>query len=358
MIYVFVLLFCSSYFYAFKDKDVDYFYKFIIINAPVLFLLFIFPAFQLDVGSDYYTYKNIYHYPDYLDIFERKSEYIFIYLYEIAINLKLGDQFVFIFSSFVNSLSLLFIIFKLKKHGYKEWLVFFIFFTVTGIYNNQMNGLRQYVVIMLLPISVMLFFDFKYIKFTILLFLSRFVHTFAMLELIIIPIYYFNKSFSVRFKIFSFFIMPIIVIFISGFIDFLVVNYIPIYAHYLDSDYSSALSITSILSKLIYLPLFFLFFYLWDKNEIIISDVSSFFVSIFIITYWVILISLKFGFGYRISTMFIFFYIFPIYHLVIYFLSENKISVAFLLILYLFVPYFTKVVLFPVGEFDYNSIIF
>lgn len=355
MIYLFVLTFCSLYLLSIKGVKNNSLFQFFLISMPLFYIYFIFPAVQFDVGTDYFSYSGIYSDPDHLSVFERKGEYLFVILYEIALYFKLGSQFIFFAASFINSVLFVIILYLLKKNGYKEWLIFIVFFTVTGIYHNQMNGLRQYVTVMSLPIAVVLVFYKQYWKFSFLFAFSRVAHTFAIFHLLIFPIIYLNKL-SRNKKVLLFFVMPFIIVFLMEYVEYIVNNYMSFYAHYLELGYGEPIPFTSLLSKLIYLPLFFVFLYFYCCKPEFFNQFTKLMdlnITIFIVTYWMLLISLYYGFGYRLSMMFIFFYIFPIYHLLDYLLTKKKIYSFTLLLLCILTPYVFKVIVSSSGEFSY-----
>jgi len=104
MVYIFILTLVVINLYT-----VDKFYynksiiAFFVSVSPSFFILWLFPAIQFGVGDDYFAYLDMYSDPKMLERFYMRSEYFFYHIYNIIVDYRLGEQFIFFFSSFFNS---------------------------------------------------------------------------------------------------------------------------------------------------------------------------------------------------------------------------------------------------------------
>ena len=120
------------------------------------------------------------------------------------------------------------------------------------------------------------------------------------------------------------------------------------------------LNLNIFLTKLYYLPLFIYFLYLWNFKKILRSvDITFMYtlIIIFSVTYSLYLIDLTINLGGRVFQYFIFFYIFPLYYVIEYKINNKKLYQLTIIFLYILVPYLVKTLLFPIGEYNYNSVL-
>src|SRR5690606_24268939 len=139
--FLFVLSYISGYFALIEKYKAS-----LIAMLPAFVLYFLVAGLQYDVGTDYFSYINIFEDSSRHQFYINRGEYLFAYL-NIFLNwLELPAQSVFLAISFIQAV-LVFIYFKsIKKKGFILALFFIAFICVTNIYNNQLNALRQYVV--------------------------------------------------------------------------------------------------------------------------------------------------------------------------------------------------------------------
>jgi hypothetical protein len=325
---------------------------------PLAFIYFVIPATQYDVGTDYFTYRNYYFNPDKLDIYKNKGEYVFYYIYGLIVDFELGSQAIFYFFSLINTLLFFVILYKLKVSSYKAWLIFFLFFVVTNIFHNQMNGIRQYVAVISFPLIFLYLVERKYLKTSVIFFVSLFSHASTIFSVIFIPFIVLSKIISKN-TLFVIFLLSPFVYFLSGkAVLFIVENYLHQYSHYLGSAYATGISPLNFLTKLYYLPIFMLFWkvYLKDKSKAADSGYEKYMksaITIWVFTYWLIVSALQFGFVFRLMALFIFFYIFPLYYYLNSLIRRRKpLELSFVLI-YLAAPYVFKITVFAKGEYLY-----
>ncbi|MCW2257102.1 glycosyltransferase involved in cell wall biosynthesis [Providencia alcalifaciens] len=131
------------------------------------------------------------------------------------------------------------------------------------------------------------------------------------------------------------------------------------FSSYIDSDYFKQGDYITIITKIYYLPVLLLFFYLYNKRKTTesIQNYFSFTILIFSCTYWLFLMSLDIAILSRVSNYFWFFIIFSLYYVGVYF-STRGVTILSLYLLYIFAPYCAKVTFLAKNEFIYRSIIF
>lgn len=358
MVYLFILIFVLSNIYAAEKLNIKRKSVYLISVLPAVFCLILFPSIQNGVGSDYHSYIEIYNGSlDELYRFYLRGEYLFYYVFKFVIDYRIGGNSIFFLSTTFNVLFLFLFLLVMKKNKYNICILFFLFFIVTNNYHNQMNGIRQYMAVFLVPIMYCCLVEKKKIKFLIFVAIAGMLHKTALVTLILYPISLLLKL-NKRAKLLIFSLIPFLFLISYNVVYFAIDNYIPMYKHYITSEYGEALTFSSMLSKLYYLPVFVLFwiYYLRDKSELQWGmDLA---IVIWVCTYWLFVFYLQFGFAYRISAYFFIFYIFPCYYLLNFQLVRNNKVSYVLTILYLLAPYIVKVVYIPRGVFLYSSILF
>ena len=356
MVFLFVLFFCLLHFYGIKKTRNGF-----LFFVPPFLMCFIFSALQFNVGSDYFSYKFIYDNPWVLGRYFNDGEYFFFYVNEILHYLDMNYQFIFVVFSFVQTL-FIFVFFKrVRNYGFNLCLIFFIFFVVTNIYHNQMNGIRQYAAVCLFPFMALILYERKMVFYLLLCLFSLTLHSSSVVFFLFVLSPFLitksNKFFIIFVVTLPFYIIfPKIILILLNFLDVRYVSYI-------DSVYFEPKGFLSLVTKLYYLPIILYFYYIYDKSKeyIIISDskrhLMDFFVFIFSLTYWSIVMMLDAAIFSRLSSYFWFFIIFPMYYSIYYSYLKKPIF-SFFIIFYLFVPYLLKVTVFAKNEYVYHSFIF
>ncbi|WP_375294815.1 EpsG family protein [Vibrio vulnificus] len=329
---------------------------------PSFVILVLVSGFQNGVGSDYFSYMDIYNGDvDELTRFFLRGEYLFYYIFKFIIDAKLGEQTIFLVSSFFNTLALFLFLYWLKKKGCKLCFIIFCFLVVTNIYHNQMNGIRQYMGLMLFPLMYTLLIDRKLVSYVFLSIIATFFHSTAVVGFLLLPMYFLFLKTHRRLVILLFFLSLGFYLLCSPLVDIVVENYFKTYIHYLSSDYGAGLPISVTLTRVYYLPIFLFCLYVYYKtcdDERIYNDFIGFGILVWAVTYWMFILYISFGFFYRISVYYFIFYIFPLYYLYRYLVLHKKFFLLVFIAIYLFFPYFLKTIAFPKGVFLYNSIVF
>lgn len=319
-----------------------------IVWLPAFFIYTIVPSFQYETGTDYSTYYNYFFNNDHYSYIER-NELLYYYLVEFV--KLIGDpQFQFILISLIQGFLFFYILFLLKIIGFKSWLVFLIFFLSTGMYNNQMNLLRQYICIYFFIINFILIYKSSYMAVGFNSILSFLMHASSIIpNTLLVFINYFrikNKKILLYVFLTSFFFWSVDY---SSIISDFLNAYNFRYSLYLETEYSEGRAVDGILTKFYFLPIIVIFwyFYIKDKN---VDNFFSFAILIFSLTHFMFLQALSFDLLMRVWDYFIFFIIFPIY----YVLNRSRGFTLILILIYILLFYVLKVVFFPVAEYDYD----
>lgn len=356
MVYLFVFLFVLSNLLIARKYEFQGKLSYLVLWSPAIFVFLIVPALQFGVGTDYFSYRDMYLDPTRLDFYFDKGEYLFFYTYKIFSDHRTGSQSYFYFASALNTIVFFLTLTELKFKGFRPWLVFLIFFTVTGIYHNQMNGVRQYISLMFFPLIMLYSVRNLKIRVLFLICISSLFHSTGVLSLTI-PIFTYLASIKRGAIFLLFLVSPFLYVFSAELVDEIVSTVFPFYEHYLSNQYGEARDFSSIISKLYYLPLFIMFWLYYLRNDADCSYDSKLMkvgILIWASSYWMILLYLYFGFFYRIASVFVFFYIFPIYYLLHRSIGKRKYMEFAFWTVYICAPYIAKVTFLARGEFLYH----
>lgn len=188
---------------------------FIIILIP----LFLISAFRDGLGTDYYSYANLYKYPD-----TYKDEFLFKFFF-ISLPRLICENELFFF--ILTSLTICF--FFIKSIFVNSQIIFLsVFIFITQFYFISFNAIRQFIVI-----SIFLYYGFKLFKEKNILFYICLIVLLAQIHFSIYIMLLFPIIGNKKFKLKSYWITWIIVflIFELQFIDFIsfsnIFQYIP-----------------------------------------------------------------------------------------------------------------------------------
>jgi len=344
-------------------KEKDFLVKIILWSFPFL-LYFGVAALQYKVGTDYLSYVYIYNnQPETLIKYYEGGEYSFYYLNKMLSWFNAPAQSIFVVFSFIQSFFIFLFFSKMKVRGYQIYFIFYVFFTVTNIYNNQLNVIRQYAALSMLPLITYYCYQNKNIKALCLIFFASTFHSSAFLFFLVYIFKYINTKIDSKMHFWFFVIsLPVYILFGKNagyFVSLLAGGY----SSYLGTSFFSGQeNVIFMITKVYYIPLFFLYFYIFHRNEKYNhcegDGYFKYCMTIFSLTYWSFVLILFAGIFSRISDYFKFFYIFPIYYLSVYFYSRKKIMYLMFVLIYIAFPYFLKVTFFANAEFSYRSYIF
>lgn len=349
--FLFVLFYTTGYFALIEKYKAS-----LLAMLPAFLVYFLVAGLQFNVGTDYFSYIDIYENEARHWFYFNRGEYLFFALNQGLNWLKLPSQSIFLAVSFVQAF-LVFIYFKsIKKKGFILTLFFIAFICVTNIYNNQLNALRQYVVIAALPLLTILLYEKRFVRFFILLGLASFFHNTAWFLLVLLPIYFLYKKLD-KSLLFLFLLSIVGYLLLGKFINELVVIFLPSYEHYLQGQYAEQHTLGLFITKLYYLPLIFYFYLIYKKSSSEFGSYFHFMIFAFTLTFWFFLLALNLGIATRFYYYVLFFMVFPMYYLLHYNYLKGRV-VSFVLVLgYIVLPYIAKVTFLAKNEFLYNSIL-
>ena len=349
MLYFIVFLF-SIFIFNSSNKLIVKDNRYIILFAMWLLVL----GLQYNVGTDYFSYIKLIHNSE---LILRKKEYLFYFILKLTSFLNIGDQFLFII---VSSLQIIFtfIFFRqIEKKNISILIILLLYFTLSGIFFNQMNILRQYLVLPLFSIALIYFQEKKYLRFIALIIVSSFFHQSSIIGFLFLPLLFLCKKIYSR-KLYLLFMLLVFAISFVGIKDllvFVISKLSPIYSHYIDSQFSERVSITRMLVKYLSLPLYVYSVYysskINDKRHIYLYNLGLLGISSFYIFSELTILL-------RVALYFNFFKIFPIYFLIIELKRNNKKLELMIVLMYIMGLFILKTVFFPAGEYIYSNIIF
>ncbi|HGN1247646.1 MULTISPECIES: EpsG family protein [Providencia] len=352
MVFIFLLFFCTFYFYIIKNYKPSF-----ISYLPAFIVYFLIAGLQYNVGTDYPSYIYIYENPWTLERYFNSGEFFFYYSNIILSNLELPPQFIFILFSFIQSVFIFLYFIKLRKYHITLWLFFALFITVTNIYNNQLNLIRQYAALTLLPLLTISLYEQRYKNYITGCLLAMTFHSTAIVFFTL----FFIKPF-IRFILrhpFLLFILSLpFFLLLSQSVPFILEITSMKYSSYLEGDFFQPLDISTIITKLYYLPLILYFFITFNKNKQVHSSYLNFCIAIFIVTFWSFTMGLDIPLLSRLASYFWFFVIFPLFYLLINALQNKKTFEFLFIFIYCTLPYLAKVTFLAKAEFLYQSYIF
>lgn len=365
MVYIFIYSIAIVYLYTLdrvkKDKGAK-----LVIYFMVIVTVTILPALQYDVGTDYFTYVDVYNKERRLEVYYNKQEYLFYYLLETLKSFKYPEQSLFVFISLIQSV-LIVNVFRIIKNSNTQLslsLLFFLFIVVTNMQHNQMNLLRSYVAVYAF-LNAFLYWSSN--KKTKALAFFAFAFYWHKTILLVLPLFLINTTtakfiFKNKFKVFFFMFFTCISGFPLNFMQVFVETFVPMYSKYVSNEGGygqGGIELVNLLTKLVYFPvmLFSLLIMEKYKSEIYSNKVELYCCSLWILTYNIFFLFLHTGLIIRLYHLVVFFNIFPIYYVIKYFFDAKKYSMITLLLVALFSIYFLKVAVFPSNEFLYDSIV-
>ncbi|MCG8183411.1 EpsG family protein [Tenacibaculum piscium] len=332
----------------------------LVIWLPVVILYAIPLYLQEDIGTDYHTYYNYFFNDDYL-LYFRKGELIFYYI--VLLTRYLGHpQILFVIIGTIQLLLFFYTLHLLKKRGYKSWLLFFLFVVVTTIYNNQMNGLRQFVVVNGMLLFAIFLSERRFFKSFILSVLGLLFHKTSFIATGFIFILKKYLPYSGR-KIFFIFIISSF-LFSVNYLDSIEAlfsnSYWSSYLHYLNSESESVfkLDIASIIGKLYFVPILLYFYFVVFKSKKKLSNFEILSSKVVACTYFLFLQAGYFHIFLRLWQYFNIFMIIPIYLVINWAIQKKQFNLVFFLLLYLSLPYLYKIIFVAEREYSFNLIFF
>lgn len=353
MIYFIVLIlsvYSFSFLYVHGNK---LFANYICASAFCIFLWAIVQGGQYNVGTDYFTYLYYFDNPHSLSYFSDKGEWGFYYLIRFCHSIGVTGQGVFVIITLLESVIFFVICIKFDKNNPEIFILLYI--VLSSLFHNQMNAVRQSVAVYFVTLSILYFVDKRWKEFILLIVTAFTFHNSVFLFVLLLP------SFFVIWKQYKFLLYLLLLILSSIFVFLPVENivrefsvFLPNYSHYAESDYLSGIPFLGKITKVCVLPIYLYSLVVLKSNFLSSREYRLFIVGI--VAYSLKNICLVSSVTNRVGFYFMLLSIFPIYYLIQYLQKTKQTKKVYLVYYMLILFYCMKVLLFPKGEYSYNSI--
>lgn len=349
MIYLLNIIISIGYSYILRKNNKISFAMYI----PVILLWILILGGQDGVGTDYYSYKKIYEEHYVLDRFYNVGEYLFYYFIIFFSKYIKNGQFLFFIDAIIK-VFIFWIIMKKTISNKYSYIFLFLYLCYSTIFYNQMNIIRSYTAVYFFTLGIIYLIKNQSKMFLLLLGIGNFIHKSCLYML---GIFFINikikKNIDKR-KLYIFLLLGLIVAFLplKEMIRNIAVKIIPTYSHYFSSQYyENEMNLINQISRVIWMP-----FYL-NSGILIKNDVEGKLIKYGILGYFIYLFTIAVPIFSRLAVYFSILRIYPIYYLIIYYLKNNKTIKLLFLISLIIVFIILKILIFPKGEYLYNSIL-
>ena len=186
MIYLLFLFFCCLYLSILNRYKPIRLGKLLLYGFPVIFSWGLLLGGQYNVGTDYSNYLEIFRSGNLGYIEEIRGEFLFSGFISALYNIGIRGQGIYLVLSIVWVIFLFGIINRCVGSRW-AYLFLFVFIVFPGMFNNQMNGIRQFSAIYILTTGTCFLLDKQYPTAAILLACSIFVHKSAAIIILGAP---------------------------------------------------------------------------------------------------------------------------------------------------------------------------
>lgn len=347
MTYLMVMLITVSIYYKIENLKKNRYVVLIFLGLIWLIVM----GSQFNPNSDYIVYKIIYENdPNFFG--SVKKEFGFHYIIQLAKTLG-SAQYIFIFISIIQ-IAFTFLIFeKYKKIGFSHLYLFvFVYFSMSGIFQNQLGFLRSFTSILIFNYALFSIMEKKFLKWTILILTASLFH---LSSLFFFPLYFLRRLLFRRFnnKIYYFFIIfPLSTLVLKDFYLIIFSNLIPsVYRNYLTVEVIIPLFTKAILIPLYILSVKKISTLEYNKKQLFFINTAYLTCNIHFFAYAMPILARLLQFGDLIRCL-------PVYLLLKFYKKNNSIIFFILIIGYLLLPYILKVTIFAVGPYKYDSFLY
>lgn len=331
------------------------FLSYFVLFTPLWCVWLIICGGQYGVGTDYFTYYQIFEDID-VDFYYTKGEWLFSVIVEIFRGIGVPPQGLFFIFYFINFFFLLKIVYKIKNQP--SFIFILLYICLSNVFNNQLNGLRQYCAVYIVTYAMLNFYDNKsYIKYLLLILTAGGLHFSAYMMLPFVLILRFERLSKGVCFILLMTGLTFSIIGSSSFVLNTFSNFIPKqYSDaYVGGEFDISVGFEKTITKLIFVPLYILSIFSsrtnWTKEDLR-------FFSIGVIAYSIRLFFMENLILNRLGYYFLILSILPLY-VYIKSLYESKRRIFSYLLMSIFLAfYFLKTVLFAKGEYLYQTIYF
>ena len=322
--------------------------------SPIFLLWLLICGGQFYVGTDYPSYFQIFEGYD-LDLYLRKHEYLFVGIVVLCNKFGIHGQALFYIFYAIDFLFLFLIIKRIPTRYVFIFILLYI--TVTNLFNNQLNTLRQATAIYIGTYAVLLAIDNNHFKAFAFIVIASLIHQSALILIlvllfkrILLTVSYRGLSFSILVAIgMSFILQPEVLNFLLPFMP-------EDYAWYIERGTLEGQSFIAKLTKYIFVPIYLLAWNYFKKHDLPEQDNILF--KFGWIAFCLRLSLINIPIVSRITDYALILSIFPLY-LYLSHIMKDKHTFLFVSIIFLLsIFYCLKVTLLATGEYLYNSIYF
>ena len=331
------------------------FLSYFILLTPLWLVWLIICGGQYGVGTDYFTYYDIFEKAD-VEFYYKKSEWLFAYIVESFRKVGLPPQGLFFLFYFANFVFFCKIIYRLNPNS--SFIFVLLYICLSTVFNNQLNGLRQCCTIYILSYAVISFYENRsYVRYICFILLAGGIHVSAFLLLpfsVFLKVRYFDSRVCIWLIVGG---MLFSLIGPLNWISNVIQPYLPeTYASYIGGVFDRSNEFINLITKYIFVPVYLLSIRILAKPEV--NDREKWLYSIGVLAYFFRLCFLGNFIFDRVGQLFLLLSILPIYVYMKYlYLNRNRMFCyiwAFTFILF----YSVKTLLIPKAEYLYQSIYF
>lgn len=328
---------------------------FLILYSPICLLWLIICSSQYKVGSDYESYYEIFSYPlSYYDFYMDRGEWLFSLVLRALYAFGVHPQLYFAFFYTINFIVVISIVYYLNDKN--SWIFIMLYIAFSTVFNNQLNGLRQYSAIYIISLAFISFFHHKsYLKLIVMIVVAGGIHLSSYLSLMLLL--FVNKKIGEKFAYFLLVAACMFVLFGSFNFTYNIINVVlPVYSKYLTGIANVDNSISIILTKFIFIPFYLFAISLMKRGRL--DAFSLYLFRIGIISYAIrIAFWGNFIFN-RVGQLFTLLSILPIYILIKELYVRKKVFYFSLTTGCIIMFYLIKTIVLPDMEYLYDSIFF
>lgn len=351
MVYTLLLSFIVIYLYVvrFNAKNI---WEFALYFLPVGGLLILVLGLQENVGTDYHSYYQLAQGLRSIAWMANRNEVLFIRLVQLV--QKYGTpQMLFGLVGIIQVTFLMLISYEIKKLDLKLHDFFFLYFALSLVFFNQFNGIRQYIAVYIIVYALLqLILLEKRLLFIALVITASFFHSSAIFFLAFLLL---QKLKDINWP------FRRIVIILGILLVIVILDPTPMiawalsftkYRSYITSTYFRRMGFLSILTKIPKLIAVLFVSYFLEKGELTESERRL--MNLGYMACGVLIMSFSSSIIWRFYQYVDLFIVFPV---LLFFDKEESGKIKFLIALALLFMLILKVVLFPKGEYLYNSIL-
>lgn len=328
---------------------------FFVLILPLIVIWLLICGGQNGVGTDYEAYLGLFK-GELIEQYSDKGEYLFFYIVTWANSIGLKGQILF-YIFYGLGFYFFFLIVKRLEISYL-FIFILLYLTVSNLFNNQLNGLRQAIATYIGTYAIIQLNENKKWGYFFWCGVAFFLHISSSVFFLV---YLFRWIEKVNFKLL--YIILLGSFFIGFFLNLekifgiLPIDQLPMsYAAYIESGKVKETQLLVRLTKYIFIPLYWFSISLIKTNKLNKEEAFLYYFGFFAFCFRLLLINI--GYISRITESFLLLSLFPLFYYIRELYIQRKLIFFVVLVTGLIIFYFLKTVIFPTGEYLYNSIYF